>query len=485
MSLNNIKTRNNKIQKPLIPQTPMIATYNLPDGPQMPRWLRMIKFIGQPVKYVDDFAKIYGDTFTIRSSRSDNHLVYFSQPQALEQIFTADSSYFEVGRGNIGLRFLLGDRSFMLSDGDHHQRQRQLLAPPFHGERMRAYGEDIRKITQQVSHEWQIGKPFNIRESMQEITLRVILRVVFGLDEGELFEELRRSLSDLLDFITSPVMSSAFFFRFLQKDFGTWSPWGRILQQRQKIDRLIYTLLRERRHEPDQNRQDILSLMMAARYDDGQGMSDEELHDELMTLLVAGHETTASALTWAFYWIDHLPEVREKLQQELNTIGVNPNLSNIAKLPYLTAVCQETLRIYPIAMTAFVRVVKIPITIMGYELREGTAIIPSIYLAHHREEVYPQSKQFKPERFLERQYSPYEYLPFGGGNRRCIGMAFAQYEMKIVLATVLSELQVSLVNKRAVRPVRRGLTLAAPAGMRMVATPQVKGANTIAVSSSC
>ncbi|MEH2364128.1 cytochrome P450 [Nostoc sp.] len=459
----------------------MTTTYNLPDGPQIPRWLRMIKFIGQPVKYVDDFAKIYGDTFTIRSSRSDNHLVYFSQPQALEQIFTADSSYFEVGNANIGLKFLLGDRSFMLSDGDRHQRQRQLLAPPFHGERMRAYGQDIREITRQVSNEWQIGKPFNIRESMQEITLRAILRVVFGLNEGQLFEELRRSLSDLLDFISSPVMSSAFFFQFIQKDFGAWSPWGWILQQRQKIDQLIYALLRERRAESEQNRQDILSLMMAARDDDGQGMSDEELHDELMTLLVAGHETTASALTWAFYWIDHLPEVREKLLQELNTIGVNPDLSSVAKLPYLTAVCQETLRIYPIAMTAFVRIVKNPIKIMGYELREGTAIIPSIYLAHHREEVYPQSKQFKPERFLERQYSPYEYLPFGGGNRRCIGMAFAQYEMKIVLATVLSEFQVSQVNKRPVRPVRRGLTIAAPAGMLMVATPQVKRANTPAL----
>lgn len=478
-----MKTRNNKIQKQLTPQSPMTTTYNLPNGPQMPRWLRMIKFISQPVKYVDDFAKIYGDTFTIRSVHSDNHLVYFSQPQALEQIFTADSSHFEVGRGNIGLRFLLGDRSFMLSDGDRHQRQRQLLAPPFHGERMRAYGEEIREITRQVSNEWQIGKPFNIRESMQEITLRVILRVVFGLNDGQLFEELRRSLSDLLDFISSPIMSSAFFFRFMQKDFGAWSPWGWVLQQRQKIDQLIYALLRERRAESEQNRQDILSLMMAARYDDGQGMSDEELHDELMTLLVAGHETTASALTWAFYWIDYLPEVREKLLEELNTVGVNPDLSSVAKLPYLTAVYQETLRIYPIAMTAFVRVVKIPITVMGYELREGTAIIPSIYLAHHREEVYPQSKQFKPERFLEKQYSPYEYLPFGGGNRRCIGMAFAQYEMKIVLATILSEFQLSLVNKRPVRPVRRGLTLAAPAGMRMIATPQVKRANPIVASS--
>jgi len=459
----------------------MTTTYNLPDGPQIPRWLRMIKFISQPVKYVDDFAKIYGDTFTIQSNPSDNPIVYFSQPEALEQIFTSDLSSFEVGRGNTGLRFLLGDRSFMLSDGERHQRQRQLLAPPFHGERMRAYGEDIRQITQQVSHEWQMNKPLKIRNSMQEITLRVILRVVFGLEAGERFEELRRSLSDLLDFMTSPLMSSAFFFNFMQKDFGTWSPWGWILQQQKKIDELIYTLLRERRAQPQQNRQDILSLMMAARYDDGQGMSDKELHDELMTLLVAGHETTASALTWAFYWIDYLPEVRENLLRELTTVAANTDLSTIAKLPYLTAVCQETLRIYPIAMNAFFRIVKNPIEIMGYKLPKGTLIIPSIYLAHHREQVYPQPKQFKPERFLERQYSPYEYLPFGGGNRRCIGMAFAMYEMKIVLATILSEFQLSLVNKRPVRPVRRGLTTAAPAGMRMIPSPQVKLANTPAL----
>jgi cytochrome P450 len=459
----------------------MTTTYNLPDGPQIPRWLRMIKFISQPVKYVDDFAKIYGDTFTIQSNPSDNPIVYFSQPEALEQIFTSDLSSFEVGRGNTGLRFLLGDRSFMLSDGERHQRQRQLLAPPFHGERMRAYGEDIRQITQQVSHQWQMNKPLKIRNSMQEITLRVILRVVFGLEAGERFEELRRSLSDLLDFMTSPLMSSAFFFNFMQKDFGAWSPWGWILQQQKKIDELIYTLLRERRAQPQQNRQDILSLMMAARYDDGQGMSDKELHDELMTLLVAGHETTASALTWAFYWIDYLPEVRENLLWELPTVAANTDLSTIAKLPYLTAVCQETLRIYPIAMNAFFRIVKNPIEIMGYKLPKGTLIIPSIYLAHHREQVYPQPKQFKPERFLERQYSPYEYLPFGGGNRRCIGMAFAMYEMKIVLATILSEFQLSLVNKRPVRPVRRGLTTAAPAGMRMIPSPQVKLANTPAL----
>jgi cytochrome P450 len=446
----------------------MIATNSLPDGPQIPVLLRRIKFVTHPIEYVEDFARVYGDSFTL-TSRDSSPIVYFSQPEALEQIFTASSNYFDAGRTNQMLRFMLGDNSLILLDGERHQCQRQLLAPPFHGDRMRVYGQAIQEITQKISQKWQNNQPFNIRHSMQEITLEVILRVIFGLDEDQRFHHLRKLLTSILELISSPVGSFTFFFRFLRRDFGEWSPWGQILSLMEQIDEVMYALMGERRLESNQNRQDILSLMMSARYEDGQGMTDVELRDELMTLLIAGHETTSSALTWAFYWIDQLPEVREKLIQELHGISYEPNI--IAKLPYLTAVCQETLRIYPIVMTGFIRVVKHPINIMGYELPPGTAIVPSIYLAHHREQVYPQSRLFKPERFLERQFSPYEFLPFGGGNRRCIGMAFAMYEMKIVLATIISRYKVSLVDKRPVRPVRRGLTLAAPVSMRMIATP--------------
>ena len=458
----------------------MTPSHNLPNGPTMPVFLRLIKFITQPIKYLDDFAQIYGDTFTVWG-RQNTPIVYFSQPQALQQIFNADASKLDAGRGNRGLKFLLGDNSLVLLDGDRHQRDRQLLTPPFHGERMRAYGQTICEISREVSDNWKIGKPFNIRQSMQEISLRVILRLVFGVDEGEKFQQLRQLISSLLEITSSPLMSSSFFFPFLQKDWGAWSPWGKILRQKQQVDELIFELIRERRAETNSNRQDILSLMLAARYEDGSQLSEEELRDELMTLLIAGHETTASALTWAFYWLDRSPEVREKLLAELASVG--GDTSAIAKLPYLTAVCSETLRIYPIAISAFIRTVRAPLEITGYQLPVGAVVIPSIYLAHHRSEVYPEAKQFKPERFLERQYSQYEYLPFGGGNRRCIGMAFAQYEMKLVLATILSRFEVSLVNKRPVKPVRRGLTLAAPAGMRMVVTGERKLVKTpVAVS---
>ncbi|GAB1540215.1 cytochrome P450 [Scytonema sp. NUACC21] len=447
----------------------MQGTYNLPDGPQIPLFVRLMKFIFQPLEYVEGLAKTYGDSFTVWGAKG-TPIVYFTQPQALQQIFAGDANS-DAGRGNQGLEFLMGSNSLLLLDGERHQRERQLLTPPLHGDRMRAYGDTICEVTHQVIDSWKMGKPLVIRTSMQEISLRVILRVVFGLDEGPRLQELRQLLSSVMDFLGSPFMTTVTFFEIFQKDLGAWSPWGWVLRQIQKIDTLIYALIQERRTESEQNRQDVLSLMMSARDEDGQPMTDRELRDELMTMLVAGHETTASALAWAFYWIDFLPEVGDKLLEELGTLGSNPDPTAVTKLPYLTAVCQETLRIYPIVMSALPRIVRSPIKIMGYDLPVGAIIIPNIYLAHHRKQVYPQPKQFRPERFLEKQFSPYEYMPFGGGNRRCIGLAFAQYEMKLVLATVLSRFQVSRVDKRPVRPVRRGMTFAAPGKMRMIATP--------------
>jgi cytochrome P450 family 110 len=455
----------------------MTLSFNLPDGPHTPALLRVMKLVFQPIKYMEDYTKAYGDAFTLLN-KSGNHIVYFSHPQALQQIYTADASHFEAGAGNRFLKFLVGANSLLLLDGERHSDGRQLLTPPFHGDRMRAYGSAIREITLSVINEWQVNKPFDIRSSMQKISLRVILRVVFGLDSGPQLEEIRRRLSSLLDFMGSPIMSSSLFFSFLQTDFGAWSPWGWMKREIKKIDDLIYALIAQRRTESLQTRQDILSLMMCARYSDGQPMSDIELRDQLMTLLLAGHETTASALTWAFYWLDMQPEVRDKLLNELSTFDWNSESTAIAKLPYLTAVCQETLRIYPIVMTGVFRKVKIPIQIMGYNLPEGTFVVPGIYLAHHREETYPEPNKFKPKRFLEKQYSAYEYIPFGGGNRRCIGSAFAMHEMKIVIATVLSKYQLSLLNKHPVKPVRRGLTVATPSGMKMVAAPIVKTAKT-------
>ena len=446
----------------------------LPDGPKAPSFLQLLQAIAYPLERLEACAKRYGDTFTSRTTGFPP-LVIFSHPQAIQEIFTADPNQFDSGKGMGVFQPTLGDNSLILLDSDRHLRQRRLLMPPFHGERMRAYSNLICETTETAMNQWTIGEPFFVLPSMLDISLRVILQAVFGINEGERFQQLRQFLRSLLDLTGSPLRSSLVFIRSLQRDLGPWSPWGRFLRLRQQIDELIYAEIRQRRAEmldvtSVHSREDILTLLLAARDEAGEPMTDVELRDELMTLLVAGHETTAAAVTWALHWTHRLPEVGEKLIQELNTLGCDKDPTAIARLPYLNAVCQETLRIYPVALFAFTRIVRTPIEIAGYQFEPGTVLAPCIYLTHQREDLYPEPKRFKPERFLERQFSPYEYLPFGGGNRRCIGMAFAQLEMKLVLATILSHFHLKLVDNRPVKPVRRAVLTAPPRGMQMVVT---------------
>ncbi|MDY6901478.1 MAG: cytochrome P450 [Cyanobacteriota bacterium] len=443
-------------------------------APKTPKLAQLIEWIFNPLQLMEKSAKAYGDTFKL--FLVGKPMIFLSHPQAIKDIFTASPDKFDSGRANEILASFLGEQSLVLLDGKSHQRQRKLLTPPFHGDRMKSYGELICKITEKAIANWKIGEPFAARTSMQEISLRVILQAVFGLSEGERYDEIKQLIGSIVDVSGSPLRAMLVFLPLLQKDLGAWSPWGSYLRQQKRLDDLLYAEINERRDNPDASREDILSLMMAARDEEGQPMTDQEMRDELMTLLVAGHETTASSLTWAFYWIHHLPEVREKLLAELDAVD-NQDLNSIAKLPYLDAVCAETLRIYPIALIAFPRINKTPIKIMDCEYPAETWLTPCVYLTHHREDLYPEPNKFKPERFIEKQYSPYEYLPFGGGNRRCIGMAFALFEMKLVLTTVLKNLDLSIVNNHQVKPTRRGGTLAPSGGKWLV----VKGERDVKV----
>ena len=444
----------------------------MPDGPQTPPLLQLTSWITRPLGFLDTCANRYGDCFTVKLSGSRT-LVFFSHPQAIEQIFTAHPRQFDAGRANMILRPTLGDNSLLLLDGDRHSAQRQLLMPPFHGERMRAYSQLIFQVVEQVTSQWVEGQTVTVRPAMQAISLRLILQAVFGLDEGQRYQQLQQLLTSLLNLTTSPLMFALAFFPALMRDLGPLSPGGDFIRRKQQIDRLIYDEIQERRVEtlPATSRHpgnDILTLLMSARDASDQPMTDEELRDELMTLLIAGHETTATALTWGLYWIHSLPEVKEKLLAELDTLGDNPDKSAIARLPYLNAVCSETLRLYPIVIIANPRIANSSVQIAGYEFESGTVLAPCIYLTHHREDLYPEPKQFKPERFLERQFSPYEYLPFGGGNRRCIGAAFALFEMKLALVSMLSRFDLSLVSDRPIYPTRRGVTMVPANGVQMV-----------------
>ena len=442
--------------------------HKLPEGSRTLSLLQKLQWITKPLEILETHAQIYGDIFTFPSSRRDIPQVVISNPEGIQKIFTADLKQLDSGE-EAGIKLpLLGQNSLIALSGERHRRQRKLLMPPFHGERMRAYGELIQKIAEQVTSQWKIDETFSVRSSMQAISFEVIIKAVFGLEEGSRCEQLKEVLLEWLNPKRPLLQTIMLMFPILQRDLGAWSPWGSLLLLRQRMDELIYTEIRERRSKLDPSRTDILSLMMAARDEDGEQMSDVELRDELMTLLVAGHETTATSLAWAFYWIHHQPQIREKLLQELDNLGDNPDPSTILKLPYLNAVCKETLRIYPVTMFSLPRLVKSPLQIGEYKFEPGTILSACIYLTHHREDLYPEPKQFKPERFLERQFSPYEYLPFGGGNRRCLGYAFAEFEMKLVLANVLSRWQLVLADSKPVKPVRKGLLIAPSDGVRMV-----------------
>ena len=445
-----------------------MSNLKLPDGPKTHPWIQTYQWLKDPLGYMEECAKNYGDIFTLRVGPVFTPQIFISNPQAIQQIFTTDTKQLDSGEPAGVQSPLLGRQSLLALEGKPHQRQRKLLTPPLHGERMLAYGDLISEITQQVTNKWQIGQTFNILYSMQEISFEVILKAVFGLQDGSRYEQLKTLLLKILNPEKPFLRAMMLVFPFLQKDLGAWSPWHKFLQLKAEIDEVIYAEIKERQEKPDSSRSDILSLMMAARDENGQPMSDVELRDELITLLIAGHETTATSLTWALYWINHVPQVRAKLLQELDNLGENPDANEIFKLPYLNAVCSETLRMYPVAMLALNRLVKSPFELMGYNLEPGTIVIPCIYLTHHREDLYPDSQQFKPERFLERQFSPTEFVPFGGGNRRCIGMAFALFEMKLVLANVLSNWNMELADNQPVQPARKGALLGPGGGVKMV-----------------
>ncbi|MEH1834976.1 MAG: cytochrome P450 [Nostoc sp.] len=443
----------------------------LPNPLKTPCFLQKLQWVIDPVSYMENAAQQYPDIFTGRIVGFGDTVVFVNHPQAIQEILSNDRKKFvAVGKMNKIGEPLVGEYSVALLEGTRHKQQRQLVMPAFHGERMRAYGQLICDLCTKVFNQLPLNQHFLARNLTQEITLQVLLQVVLGLNEGEKLQKLKHLLPQMLDLFRSPFSSSLLFFSFLQKDLGAWSPWGKFLCDRQQIDKLIYAEISERREQNDSDRIDILSMLMSATDEAGQPMTNQELRDQLMTLMVAGYETTATAMAWGLYWIHQKPLVREKLLQELDTLGDSPDPMSIYRLPYLTAVCNESLRIYPIVMFSFPRVVQEPVELLGHPLEPGTVTLPSIYLTHQREDLYPQPKEFQPERFLERQFSPYEFLPFGGGVRRCIGEALAIFQMKLVLATVLSHYQLALVDQRIERPQRRGFTLAPASGVKMVIT---------------
>lgn len=437
-----------------------------PEGPKNPALIQTLKGIFAPFKSLEVNYQKYGDIYSGKTIGFPSFVV-LSNPQAIQELFTADPNYFDIGKGNWTIKPLLGEHSLVLLDGQKHAETRKLLMPPFHGERMKSYGQIIIDTTKNAIADWEIDKPFILREYTQEISLRVIIKAIFGLNRGEKYDRLVQLLTSWLDIFNSPLKSAFLVLPWLQKDLGGLTPWSRFIKEKQSIYAILTEEINQRRNNPEMLGEDILSLMLSVRDEGGNPMEDREIKDELMTMLFAGHETTASSLAWAFYWIHYHQDVKEKLLAEMNAIEDFSDPNAIAKLPYLSAVISETLRINPVVLFTFGRILKKPLEMMGYSFEPGTMLIPCIYLTHRREDIYPDPESFKPERFLERQYSPYEYLPFGGGNRRCLGYAFALFEMKLVIATILSKVELELLDRHPLKSSRRGVTFTPSGGVKM------------------
>ncbi|KAM3101545.1 cytochrome P450 [Phormidesmis sp. 146-12] len=438
----------------------------LPDGSRSPSLLQTLSIVAQPINFLEACAQKYGDTFTLRVLGVNSPpVVFFSHPDAIQAIFTTLADSLELGKVTHVFRPLVGDRSLIMQEGQRHLRSRQLLMPALHREQLYRQGQLICALASEQMQQWQPGQSLNMREEMSQISLQVILQVVFGMVPGDRYQRLRQLLGRLLESITSPLYSTQFFFPPLQQNLGRWSPWGSFLDQQQQIDALIYAEIEERRSQNLSQRSDILSVLMSARDDQGESMDTQDLRDQLMTLLLLGHETTASGLAWAFYWIHRNQNSLDRLLPEIQNQSLDPTA--LSQQPYLTAVCKEALRVYPIALISQPRKVKQTIELEGYTFEPGAILVPCIYLAHRRAKTYVEPGQFNPDRFMTQKFSPYEFFPFGGGSRSCVGMALSLFEMKLILATVLAHYQFETNENRPVRPSRRGITFVPPDDFRL------------------
>ncbi|HXT00297.1 MAG TPA: cytochrome P450 [Elusimicrobiota bacterium] len=442
----------------------MTTTAGLPPGPRALPIEQLRRWMYSPTVLLDECAAAHGDWFTIRFPRGIT-MVVTSDPAAIRDLFAGDPDTLLAGAGNRFFRPSLGAESILTIDGQPHRRVRRLMMPPFHGERMRAYAQDIARITAERVARWPRGRVLVSHHEFQAMALEVILATMFGLKPGEDFalrEELSRFLEDnsgpftiflgmlMLDQDGRPPLAG------LVEGLGDWTPYGRLLRRRRRIDELLQREI-ERRRGSSRAGGDFLSLFLEARDEHGDRLSDAELRDQMVTLLLAGHETTATSLSWAFRRLTAEPEALSALKSELAG-APEGDPAQAAGLKYLDAVVSEALRIDPVVPLVWRQLTE-PTTLGGRELPAGVAVAASIYLAHRRPDVWPEPERFLPQRFFDRRPAPWEYLPFGGGARRCLGMAFAQFEMKLIMAEVLRRADVRAAPGRS-RVVRRSVTLA-------------------------
>ena len=422
----------------------------LPPGPRLPRTLQTVAWWNRTVPFLERCRERYGKRFTMRLLQTPP-FVHHSDPEHLREIFTAPPEVLHPGEGARILEPVVGANSVILLDERAHLSQRKLMLPAFHGEKMQRLAGLMRDVTEREVERWPRGEPISLHPRLQALTLEIILRTVFGLDGGERLDAMRDRLTGILQFGVRP----ASMFPMLQRG----KSWREFLHGRDEADAMIYETIDERRANWGAERDDVLAMLLEARHEDGSPMSPVELRDELMTLLVAGHETTASELAWAFERLTRTPEVVARLTEEIDSDGDDA---------YVTATVHETLRRRPVLPNAAPRLVMEPVEVGGWRYEPGVCLIADAYLLHHDPDIYPDPYAFRPERFLDEQPGTYTWIPFGGGRRRCLGASFAMLEMKIVLRAVLAQNELAPAAPEDEGARRRSITLSPKAGSRAV-----------------
>jgi cytochrome P450 len=411
-----------------------------------------VRFGRRPLDLLRQWQARYGDVFTVRMAGFGTG-IYVADPDAIRELFTGDQSDLRAGEANSFMEPILGRHSVLILDGSEHLRQRKLLLPPFQGSRVAAFREVIRDVAEREIAGWTPGRQLVLRERMRALTFEVICRAVFGVTQLERVERLREKLVAVID--SSPIFIIA---RAARADLGPLSPGGRFVRRLRAADAVLYEEIERRRHELDlAERSDVLSLLLRARDEQGQAMTDAELRDELFTMLGAGHETTATGLAFAFELLLRNPPVLARLREELEG-GEDDS--------YLDAVVKETLRLRPV-IDAAERTLTVSRTVAGWELPAGVKVYPAIALVHLREDLYPRPHEFRPERFVEDGAESYSWLPFGGGIRRCIGAALAHAEMAEVLRVAVPQVQLRPLRDQPDPVVLRGITLAPKYGVHV------------------
>ncbi|MGH2958377.1 MAG: cytochrome P450 [Solirubrobacterales bacterium] len=426
-----------------------------PDGPRMPMTIQSVGFMLRHVPMMRRARAKYGDMFHARLIGFPDFVV-ISNPDLIKQVLTEKPTVLHAGTGS-PLGAVLGANSLLAIDEDIHLRQRRLLLPPFHGERMQSYPEDFKRIADDVMDTWQTGVPIRTLESMQLITLRAILQTIFGA-HGSTLDELEVRMPEFVEAGMRVIM-----IRFAHKDLGPRSPWGNFVRQRDACDKLLFGLIDEARNDPKiEERSDVMSLLVQATDEDGTPMTNQEIRDQLLTMLVAGHETTAGTLAWTVERLTRNPRVLEKVTESVRA----------GETEYLGAVFDETLRIRPTVSFAVRSVQVESYELGGYELPYNTRIASAPTLTHDDPNLFENPREFRPERFLEERPSNYAYIPFGGGLRRCIGAAFARMEYMAVMERMLDRFDIEPTDEKFEPWQFRSVTFAPGNGGMATFTPR-------------